>query len=204
MLLTIALFACSSNPVEPPVAVAPAAKAPAAAAAPAGMALESGKIDLVQLKNGSAEVPASLATPKGRLNADGTGSFEIDLGSWDSALELRDTRVRDLFFKAPEHPKATFTLKSAEGLKTDIAVGESSSATLKGELSMYSGKSDVEIPATLTHNTDGSFQLATSQPFQVSIESLGLNENLQVLIKECAHESIGDAVDVSFDFKLKG
>ena len=38
---------------------------------------------------------------------------------------------------------------------------------------------------------------------RVSIASLGLNENLQALIVECAHESIGDAVDVSFDLTLK-
>lgn len=203
MLFAITLFACSTEPAETPQ---PTAKAlvPEAPAAPIGMALESGQIGLVQLKNGTAEVPATFATPKGTLNADGTGSFEIDLSSWDSQLELRDTRVQEIFFKAPEHPKATFTLTSAEGLKTDIAVGESSTATLKGELSLYAGKAPVEFPATLTHNTDGSFQLATTQPFQVSIESLGLNENLQVLMEICAHESIGDAVDVSFDFKLKG
>ncbi|MFT5587688.1 MAG: hypothetical protein ACI9VR_005301, partial [Cognaticolwellia sp.] len=195
MLLAITLFACSTEPVEAPL---PQAKAPVpeAPAAPTGMALESGEIALVQLKNGTAEVPAVFATPKGTLNADGTGSFEIDLSSWNSALELRDTRVQELFFKAPENPTATFTLASAEGLKTDIAVGESSTTTLKGELSLYAGKTAVEIPATLTHNADGSFQLATTQPFQVSIESLGLNENLQVLMEVCAHESIGDAVDV--------
>ena len=203
MLFAITLFACTTETAESPQ---PAAKAPVpeAPAAPIGMALESGQIDLVQLKNGTAEVPATFATPKGTLNADGTGSFEIDLSSWDSQLELRNSRVQELFFKAPEHPKATFMLTSSEGLKTDIAVGESSMATLKGELSLYAGKTPVEIPATLTHNADGSFQLATTQPFQVSIESLGLNENLQVLMKVCAHESIGDAVDVSFDFKLKG
>ena len=201
MLLALALFACTTETPEPP---APQAKAePAPAPKAVELKVADGQIQLVQLKNGTAEVPAHFETPKGTFKADGTGTFEIDLSSWASELELRDTRVRETFFHASEHATATFTVASAQGFDTGIAVGESSTGSLKGELSLYAGKTDVEIPVVLTHKEEGTFSLASAQTFQVSIASLGLNENLQALMVECAHESIGDAVDVSFDLTLK-
>lgn len=201
MLLALALFGCTT---ETPDAPTPQAKVETPVA-PKVMELRvaEGQIQLVQLKNGTAEVPASFDTPKGAFKADGTGTFEIDLSSWGSELELRDTRVRETFFHASEHATATFTVSSAQDFNTGIAVGESSTGSLKGELSLYAGKTDLEIPVVLTHKEEGTFSLASAQTFQVSIESLGLNENLQALMVECAHESIGDAVDVSFDLTLK-
>jgi polyisoprenoid-binding protein YceI len=200
MLLALALFACTTETPEPP---APQVKAePAPAPKAAELKVAGGQIQLVQLKNGTAEVPAHFETPKGAFKADGTGTFEINVSSWASELELRDTRVRETFFHASEHATATFTVASAQGFDTGIAVGESSTGSLKGELSLYSGKTELEIPVVLSHKEEGTFSLA-AQTFQVSIESLGLNENLQALMVECAHESIGDAVDVSFDLTLK-
>lgn len=206
MFLALALLACTTETPEAPVAPAPQAKAepvPAPAASP--LTLKSGSINLVQLKNGSAEVPATFATPTGTLSPQGSGEFEIDLGSWDSALELRDTRVRETFFHATEHPKATFKAtaltpeKPEMPLNSSIAVGASHKGVLKGELSLYSGSTSVEIPVSMAQSAPGEFTLSTPAPFQVSIEALGLNENLQALITECAHESVGDAVDVSFE-----
>lgn len=205
MLLALALFACTTETPEEPVNGPPIAE-PTPKEAPKAVALQAtgGQIDLVQLKNGSAEVGANFATPVGSLQADGTGSFEIDLGSWDSALELRNDRVRSTFFHAAEHPKATFTVSGLTPdvadmpLDATIATDATRTGVLKGELSLYSGKTNLEIPVRLTHPDAETFMLSTTAPFQVSIASLGLNENLQALMVECAHESIGDAVDVSF------
>lgn len=209
MLLTLALFACTTEtpapPPAPPPAVDPSPKAPAEAK---GLKATSGEISLVQLKNGTAEVGATFDTPKGTFKADGSGSFEIDLGSWDSELELRNERVRSTFFHAAEHPTATFTVSSLTPdqadmpLDSSIATSASRTGVLKGELSVYSGKTEVEIPVRLAHPDVETFVLSTTAPFQVSIEALGLNENLQALMVECAHESIGDAVDVSFVINL--
>lgn len=206
MLFALALFACTTETPETPAPQAKAQPAPtpkAQAAVP--LKLKGGAISLVQLKNGTAEVPATFSTPSGTLSPKGTGTFEIDLGSWGSELEIRDTRVRETFFHATEHPTATFKAtgltpeQAGMPLDSSIATGATHKGVLKGELSLYSGSTPVEIPVSMVMSAPGEYTLSTAAPFQVSIESLGLNENLQALMVECAHESIGDAVDVSFN-----
>ncbi|MFT4980013.1 MAG: hypothetical protein ACI8S6_005925 [Myxococcota bacterium] len=202
MLFALALFACAA---EPPATLTPAATTAPRAQAALPLKLTSGSIELVQVKNGAAEVPAKFTDPTGTLSADGTDSFEIDLSTWDSEMEVRDARVRETFFHATEHPKATFeatSLTSADPslpLDSTLPVDATRAGVLKGELSLYSGKAQVEIPVSLSRPSLSEYHLNTEGAFQVSIESLGLNENLQALIVECAHESVHDSADGSFN-----
>ena len=83
------------------------------AALAAASTVGSGSIQLVQIKNETGEVPASIKGVTGTVDLEaGTGELTIPLSAWDSGLEIRDNNVRGTFFKATEHPTASFTLES--------------------------------------------------------------------------------------------
>ena len=157
--------------------------------------VSSGTVSLVQVKNGSAEVPATIAGVTGTVDLEaGTGTLTIPVNAWDSALEIRDNNVRGTFFQADAHPTATFTLES---LSLTDAQG-----TAKGTLTLHSGSVPVEATVKVTSSEDGTAKVETVEPFSVSIAALGLGDALTAVMKLCAHQSVDDAVKVGVSLEL--
>ncbi len=155
----------------------------------------TGSIQLIQVKNETAEVPASIQGVTGTVDLQaGTGELTIPINAWDSALKVRDNNVRGTFFQAAEHPTATFTLAS---LTLQDGVG-----TAKGTLKMFSGSVPVEASVKVTTDEAGVTTVQTTAPFSVSISGLGLSDNLTALMKLCAHKSVTDAVNAQVSLTL--
>lgn len=176
-VLTCLLFSFGSSALAAPVAVT------------------AGSVDLVQIKNETAEVPASIQGVTGTVDLEaGTGELTIPVRAWDSGLELRDNNVRGTFFQATEHPTATFSLTSL--------VLEDGAGTAKGTLTLFSGSVPVEASVKVSTDDAGVTTVKTTAPFSVSIADLGLSDNLTALIKLCAHQSVTDAVKASVTLTL--
>jgi polyisoprenoid-binding protein YceI len=159
------------------------------------VAVSAGTIQLVQIKNETAPVAATIAGVTGSVDlAAGTGELTIPVRVWTSGLEIRDNNVRDTFFGAVEHPTATFTLSS---LALTDGAGQA-----KGTLALYSGSVPVEAAVKVSTDADGTTKVETTTPFSVSIAALGLSESLVALMKLCSHASVNDAVEVSVTLTL--
>ncbi|MED5370619.1 MAG: YceI family protein [Myxococcota bacterium] len=207
-MLSLILLALACTPAEstaPAGDQAPSAEAGKEAepkAAPQQpLTVRGGQLQLVQIKNGSAEVGATVDAPTGQIAFSGKPSeLSIPVSTWNSGMELRDQRLHDTFFHAGEHPNATWTVTFPE--MPALEQGASTTLPLSGEVAFYTGKAPVSFEATLTRTGETTYTLASKAPFEVSIAAAGLGENLQALITECAHESIGDAVKVSGSLEL--
>jgi polyisoprenoid-binding protein YceI len=168
--------------------------------------ISSGEISFVHVKNGTIEVPATMAGVTGELDfasgADAAGELTIDVGTWASGDAGRDSNVRNYFFKATEHTSATFTLDSLENLpEKPLLPGTEAMAVAKGTLTTYTGSAPVEANIKLTR-TDAGYTVQSTENFTVSIAALSFGENLAELIRICAHESIDDSVSVGVNLTL--
>ena len=230
MLLFLAAFGCSGEPDpapappmgEPPAGAPPAGGPPPGPGGPGGpdgpggppegaalltnATISSAAVSLVQVKNGDAEVPATITGVTGALNfASGEaagGELKIDVNTWASGDAGRDINVRTFFFKGADHPEATFTLESLENLpEKPLLAGTEASAVAKGTLSLYSGSVPVSASVNIAR-TETGYTLKTTEDFTVSIAALSLGENLAELIKVCAHESVDDSVRIGVDLSL--
>jgi polyisoprenoid-binding protein YceI len=227
MLLLLTAFACTgetepSAPELPAIPVPPAPEAtPPAQPAHGGPAVEgvnngpppatkatvsAAEIKLIQVKNGSAEVGATITGVTGSLDflsgEAAAGELKIDVGTWASGDAGRDTNVRGTFFKATEHPEATFTLESLEGLpEKPLLLDTEAMAVAKGTLSLYAGSVPVSANVKLSRGTDG-YTLQTTEDFTVSIAGLGMSDNLTELMTLCAHKSVDDSVRVGISLTL--
>jgi len=160
-----------------------------------GKTVSSGTVSLVQVKNGTAEVPATIAGVTGSVDLEaGTGTLTIPVNAWDSALEIRDNNVRGTFFHADAHPTATFTLES-------LALTDGQGAA-KGTLTLYTGSVPVEAKVKVSTTEAGATQVETIEPFSVSIAALGLGEALTAVMQLCGHQSVDDAVKVGVSLEL--
>lgn len=157
--------------------------------------VSSGTVSLIQVKNETAEVPATIAGMTGSVDLEaGTGTLTIPVNAWDSQLEIRDLNVRNAFFNAETHPTATFTLES-------LALAEGA-GTAKGTLSLFAGSVPVEASVKTSTGEAGTTIVETTEPFVVSIAGLGMAEPLAAVMKLCGHQSVSDAVKVSIKLEL--
>lgn len=167
-------------------------------------------ISMITVKNGETEVPAKFEGVGGKLTFDNgdtrqglAGALTIDLGSWDSGLGVRDERVQTLFFNIDKNPTATFSLDALDGMPEEgIAVGHDAQLTAKGTVYLAGGNAAVEAPVKLSRTGDLEYHLDTTEPFEISIEGLGLMAPLKELMRVCEHKSIDDTVKVSARMSL--
>ena len=172
---------------------------------PLDLYVTNATINMITVKNGDTEVPGKFGDVQGVLTfadadqrTDLQGALTIALGSWDSGLGVRDERVQNLFFDVAKNKTATFTLDRIEGLpEAGIAVGHEATGTAYGRVYVAGGRTDVEAPVKLSRSGDSEYHIDTTEPFTVSIESIGLMEPLKELMRVCEHKSIDDAVKVT-------
>jgi polyisoprenoid-binding protein YceI len=188
----------------------PEAKPVTADPKPLTLEIEHATISVITVKNGDAEVPGkfegvtgSLTFPDGSKPNELTGSLTIDASSWDSALELRDERVKNTFFEVEKHAEMGFRLVGIDGLPEDgIEIGGEAEGDASGKLTFAGTTVDVAARVKVSRAGDKDFYVDTVEPFVVSIESLGLTGPLKALIEECAHDSVDDSVKVSVRLAL--
>ncbi len=198
------LLACSKQPdvIETPGPPPP----PPAAKAIASDWPVSGSVGVVTIKNGDAPVRGTLDGVSGQVTVTGDwsgvdGQVAVDLSTWDSALALRDDRIKETFFDLAAHGTATFAVARLEGVPEGGPSAEGSPVTVTGRLGLHGTEQEVVVAATLTPAGEG-FRLVTTEGFDVGMASYGLEERLQALLTLCGHASVDDTAKVSLDLAL--
>lgn len=209
------LLGCGSSPepTMPPEASQPATEAPAQEPAPPDVhqvAVSASSVGLVTIKNGDVEVPASFESLTGTVSLDladlnrSTADLTLDLASWNSGVELRDERMKDVFFQVGD--KATTVGFALQGISNPSGplndIGSTVTGTAKGKLDWRGLPMELEVPVSIQRTAADAFVVKTPEPFTVSIEALGMSEPLAKLIEVCQHESVADTVQVSLDLTL--
>ncbi len=200
-VLFIGLLACDSE--EPPE-VHPAPPTPL------NLWVTGGEISVITVKDEEVEVPGRFGTLSGSFKfEDGTeltglgGSMNIDLSSWDSDLPERDATVRGTFFDLVNHGTATFSLTEIEGMPDEpLAVGHSAEVNARGWLKMHGAEVAVESKVKLSRAGEKEFHMDSVEPFDLSVEALGMTERLDALMTRCGHKSINDTVKVTLRLSL--
>lgn len=207
LLLLALLSGCAETPAPAP-APPPAPAQPPAPSLRHDVELAAGRVDIVSLKNGDTEVPGRFQAVRGKVSIDPldlrgtTGVLTIEMGSWNSDVELRDTRMKEIFFDVAGHPTTTFTLTGLEQPSGALTkVGDKATATANGKLTWRAVEQELSLPVELTRTAEQSYAVRVPS-FEISIDSLDMADPLKALITACEHESVGDAVKVSLDLSL--
>lgn len=161
------------------------------------------------VKDAGIPVKATINLASGELSLAGQGALDVqvDLSTFNSGLELRDSRVRQLLFNADQEGFKTAHLVvtnlpagSVEKLKSEkkiLNVPVSADFTLHGKTQKISGT------MTVFFNKKGRLQIKTAKPFAIKISEWALSENLEKLKVICGHQSIEDVVNIDVDWQFE-
>lgn len=200
--LALGLAACAEQPA------ADAANADAAATAAVTQSdwtLEpaASRLAYVSIKAGEVAETNRFAGLSGSVAADGTARLAIDLASVDTGVEIRDERMREVFFNVAEHPAATVTARLDPVRFAGLAVGQSVTRRLKAEVTIKGASADVETEVLVSRTAEDRVLVVPTAPVIITTDMFGLTDELGELRALAQLPSITPAVPITFTLTFK-
>jgi polyisoprenoid-binding protein YceI len=136
----------------------------------------------------------------GTLSSAGDAKVTFDLNSVDTGVDLRNVRMRFLFFETFKYPTAELTAKVDPAAFADLATKRRMKATLPFRLNLHGVDKDLEASVVVTMISDNMVSVASEAPVAVHVEDFGLLPNIDKLQQAANVTNIVPTASVSFDF----
>ena len=136
----------------------------------------------------------------GTLSSAGDAKVTFDLNSVDTGVDLRNVRMRFLFFETFKFPTAELTAKVDPAAFADLPTKRRIKATLPFRLSIHGVDKDLEASVVVTMISDTQVSVASEAPVAVHVEDFGLLPNIDKLQQAANVTNIVPTASVSFDF----
>ncbi|SMP00600.1 OmpA family protein [Shimia sagamensis] len=169
-----------------------------------GWRLEPGasSIQFSSIKNQSVIETSSFATLSGNINATGAATVTVLLDSVDTKVDLRNVRMRFLFFETFLHPEATVTTQIAPELIADLSKVKRKTVSLPIELNLHGVKREEIAQLSVILIGEDLIAVSSAEPLTLKVADYDLMDGLQSL-EEAASVSIVPSTNVNFDLIFK-
>lgn len=189
----LGLAACSQAPAEPD----------ALTTAAWTLDSEATTVTYVSIKADEIAEVNSFGTVTGSVSTDGAASIEIDLASVSTGVDIRNERMRDIFFVVADNPNATVTAQIDPAAFETLGVGESTTQTLDGTLSLKGIDAPFQTEVTVTRAGADRVIAVSNAPVIVEASRFELTEGLAQLQELAGLPSITPVVPVSFSLAFQ-
>jgi hypothetical protein len=194
--LALGLVACAEQATEAPKDAATEA-APLAGSTWTLDAATS-RLGYVSIKAGEVAENNRFDRLSGTVAADGTASLDIDLASVNTGVDIRNERMREIFFEVAGNPKAVVTAKLDPAAFARLTVGQSLIRPLKANVAIKGAESEIETEVLVTRIAADRVTVVPTAPVIISTDMFGLTDELGELRAVAQLPSITPAVPVTF------
>lgn len=156
------------------------------------------KVSFTSTKANTAAEVNTFNKLTGSVDQKGNAKLTIDLGSVDTAIELRDERMREMLFETDQYPTATITLSVDSEQLDALQEGEQISVTTEAELSIHGTTSKVPVAMTIARLHMNRLLAISEKPIVINAGQVGLDAGLEKLREIAGLPSISPAVPVTF------
>lgn len=189
----LAIVACSQAPGE----------APSVAESAWTLDGEASELSYVSIKSGEIAEINSFESLSGDVSTDGAANVTIDLSSVSTGVDIRDERMRDIFFVVADNPTATVSASIDPASFETLGVGESSTQMLDGTLNLKGVEAPFQTEVMVTRAGADRVIAASTDPVIVNAGQLELLDGLAQLQELAGLDSITPAVPVTFSLTFE-
>lgn len=134
----------------------------------------------------------------GRIDETGVATLVIDLDSVNTAIDIRDERMREMLFNTDEFAVATVTLDIEAGLLENLEVGQRISTAVEAELRLHGQAQGVTAEVTVARLADDRLLVTSEKPVVLDAAAFGLADGIEKLRAVAGLSGITPAVPVTF------
>lgn len=170
-----------------------------AAPAAAGWQLDAdnSRIAFTTIKANTAAEVHTFGKLSGEIDDDGGATLSILLDSVDTAIEIRDERMRELLFETATYPVAAVAVDVDPAQIGAVSTGESVSLTVEASLSLHGTNTPLTAQLSVARLSDDRLLVVTEKPVVVNASQVGLLEGVEKLREVAGLPSISPAVPVT-------
>ena len=160
-------------------------------------------LSYVSVKSGEIAESNTFTGLSGSVTAEGAASVEIDLSTIETKVDIRNERMRDIFFEVADHPKATVTAQIDPAVFDTLAIGASVTQPLEATLTVKGVEAPVDTQVSVTRTSENGVLVTSTEPVILYADALELTEGLATLQELAGLPSITPVVPVSFSIAFK-
>lgn len=160
---------------------------------------EMSRLNFQSVKQQSIVEASSFAALEGNISSSGATQVRVLLDSVDTQIDLRNVRMRFLFFETFNHPQATITTQLDAALLQDLTDVRRKTLPLSYTLDLHGVRKSLSADVAITLMTPDLVSVSSTAPIALSVEDFNLMEGLGKL-QDAASVEIVPAGIVSFDF----
>lgn len=190
---TLLIAACVQAPAEPTPLVQGEWSVDASASS----------LSYVSVKAGEIAEANSFSGLSGGVTAEGAASLEIDLATVETKVDIRNERMRDIFFEVAQFPTASVTAQIDPTAFEALGVGESTVQPLEATLSVKGVETSVETQVSVTRTGEDDVLVTSVEPVIIYADALELTDGLATLQELAGLPSIAPVVPVSFSIAFQ-
>jgi polyisoprenoid-binding protein YceI len=173
-----------------------------AAAAPASadwvLDNDASRINFITTKANTAAEVHTFGVVDGDISGDGKATISIDLDSVDTAIDIRDERMRTMLFETESYPTATLVAMVDTAAVEGLAAGETAMMTSEGQLMVHGTSVNVTFDAVVSRLADSRILVSSYKPVIINAPEVGLAAGVEKLREVAGLPSISPAVPVTF------
>ena len=159
---------------------------------------DASRLSFVSTKAGTAAEVHRFGSLEGVVDDHGNVTLGIYLDSVDTAIEIRDERMREMLFETEQYPTAELTASvDIEALEA-LSVGESTTMASEAELSIHGTSTRLTVSMTVARLSESRVLAISREPLIVNASQVGLLEGVERLREVAGLPSISPAVPVTF------
>lgn len=137
---------------------------------------------------------SSLLSQKDSLGKEYQANVTIFLREISSGNGERDKNIENVFFIADKNNTKANLNFTLPGTLIQGKVIKKGKVKVNGELDLMGQKTKLEFEVLSL----GDNKIKNSEPIKLSIKSLGLQKQLEALMKVCGHKTVKDEVEIYF------
>ncbi len=152
-------------------------------------------ISFTSVKNGMVAETHGFKQLSGAIDRSGNATLVVHLDSVDTAIPIRDERMRELLFATGSHPLAHFSARVAPRLLADPKAGKTA---LEGTLSLHGIRVRMTAELGIEPLADGRVLVYSLAPLVLQVGSHGLLAGIERLRKIAGLQAITPMIPVHF------
>ncbi|MEL7188453.1 MAG: YceI family protein [Pseudomonadota bacterium] len=187
--------------------IAACSKAPAEPSAVTGgdwtVDSDVSSLSYVSVKSGNVAEANTFSALSGSVSEAGEAEVIIDLASLETGVDIRNERMRDIFFVVADNPTANVTATIDPATFEALGVGESMPQKLDATLSVKGVETSINADVQVTRAGEDRVQVVSTAPVIVYADALELTEGLATLQQLAGLGEITPLVPVTFSLTFK-
>ena len=160
---------------------------------------ETSSLNFQSVKQQSIVESSGFATMQGAIAASGAAEVKVLLDSVDTEIDLRNVRMRFLFFETFKYPEATITAQIDAALLGDLETVRRKMVPLTFDMDLHGVSKTLSAEVAVTLITPDLVSVSSTKPVSISVKDFDMMEGLGKL-EEAANVQIIPSATVSFDF----